>query len=66
MKYLELSKKTSQELNLELLSLQREKFSLRLQLKNRQLRQTHLIRNVRRNLARIKTLLKYKEKINAE
>ncbi|WWP00999.1 MAG: 50S ribosomal protein L29 [Candidatus Dasytiphilus stammeri] len=66
MKYIELSKKNNQELNLELISLQREKFNLRIQLRNRQLRQTHLIRKVRRNLARIKTLLKYKEKIDAE
>ncbi|WWO97779.1 MAG: 50S ribosomal protein L29 [Candidatus Dasytiphilus stammeri] len=66
MKYIELSKKNYQELNIELLNLQREKFNLRIQLRNRQLRQTHLIRNVRRNIARVKTLLKFKEKINAE
>ncbi|WWP01568.1 MAG: 50S ribosomal protein L29 [Candidatus Dasytiphilus stammeri] len=66
MKYIELSKKNSQELNHELLNLQREKFNLRIQLRNRQLRQTHLIKKVRRNIARVKTLLKFKEKINAE
>ncbi|WWO99313.1 MAG: 50S ribosomal protein L29 [Candidatus Dasytiphilus stammeri] len=66
MKYIELSKKNSQELNLELLNLQREKFNLRIQLRNRQLRQTHLIKKVRRNIARVKSLLKFKEKINAE
>lgn len=57
MKAQELAKKSVEELNTELLNLLREQFNLRMQLANGQLQQTHLLKQVRRNVARVKTLL---------
>jgi len=57
MKAKELREKSVEELNTELLNLLREQFNLRMQLAGGQLQQTHLLKQVRRNIARVKTLL---------
>lgn len=57
MKAQEGPKKSSEELNTKLLNLLREQFNLRMQVSGGQLQQTHLLKQVRRNIARIKTLL---------
>jgi len=57
MKAQELREKSVEELNTELLNLLREQFNLRMQAASGQLQQTHLLKQVRRNVARVKTLL---------
>jgi large subunit ribosomal protein L29 len=57
MKASELREKSVEELNAELLSLLREQFNLRMQASTGQLAQTHLLKNVRRDIARVKTIL---------
>lgn len=57
MKARELREKSVEELNSELLNLLREQFNLRMQLAGGQLQQTHLVKQVRRDIARVKTLL---------
>lgn len=57
MKAQELREKTVEELNGELLSQLQEQFKLRMQASTGQLQQTHLVKQVRRDIARIKTLL---------
>lgn len=60
MKAQELREKGVEELNTELLNLLREQFNLRMQVASGQLQQTHLLKQVRRNVARVKTLLSEK------
>lgn len=60
MKVKDISKKSTEELNNELLNLLREQFKLNLQAAGGQLQQFHLLRQVRRNIARIKTFLTIK------
>ena len=48
------------ELNTELLNLLREQFNLRMQAASGQLQQSHLLKQVRRDVARVKTLLNEK------
>ncbi|QTH62840.1 50S ribosomal protein L29 [Psychrosphaera ytuae] len=57
MKASELKDKTVEELQAELLGLLREQFNLRMQQSSGQLAQTHLLREVRRNIARVKTVI---------
>lgn len=57
MKVAELRDKTPRELTDELLRLRREQFNLRMQKASGQLGQTHLLRETRRDIARIKTIL---------
>jgi large subunit ribosomal protein L29 len=57
MKATELKDKSIEELNAELLGLLREQFNYRMQASTGQLAQTHLQRNVRRDIARVKTIL---------
>ena len=57
MKAKELREKSVEELNTELLNLLREQFNLRMQTASGQLQQTHLLKQVRRDVARVKTLL---------
>lgn len=57
MKATELREKSVEELNTELLNLLREQFNLRMQAASYQLQQTHLLKQVRRDVARVKTLL---------
>ena len=60
MKAKELREKSGEDLNAELLNLLREQFNLRMQAASGQLQQTHLLKQVRRNVARVKTLLTQK------
>lgn len=64
MKTKELREKNVQELQTELLSLLREQFNLRMQLASGQLKQTHLLKQVRRTVARVKTLLAEKVSVS--
>ena len=52
-----LAAKSEAELKDELLSLAREHFNLRMQLATCQLTQMHRIRDVKRNIARVKTAI---------
>ncbi|MDQ1237384.1 MAG: 50S ribosomal protein L29 [Wigglesworthia glossinidia] len=63
-----LRKKSKKELNVELLNLLREQFNLRMQAGSGQLQHTHLLKEVRKNLAHVKMLLnkEKKGKINDE
>lgn len=60
----DLRNKSVEDLKTELSNLQREQFNLRFQLKTGQLQQTDNVRKVRRDIARIKTILS--EKLNSE
>jgi len=57
MKAKELREKSPEDLNKELLALRREQFNLRMQQATGQLSQTHQFGNIRRDIARIKTVL---------
>ena len=54
----ELRQKSAAELREELLRLRKEQFALRMQRGTEQLPQTHLIIGTRRDIARVKTLLR--------
>ncbi|MAN51501.1 MULTISPECIES: 50S ribosomal protein L29 [Marinimicrobium] len=60
MKASELREKSVEELNGELLTQLKEQFKLRMQAATGQLGQTHLLKQTRRDIARIKTVLKQK------
>ena len=60
MKAQELREKSVEELNTELLSLLREQFNLRMQAASGLPQQSHLLKQVRRDVARVKTLLNEK------
>ncbi len=60
MKAAELKDKSVEELNAELLNLLREQFNLRMQHTTGQLEKTDQLRKVRRNIARVKTILTQK------
>ena len=53
--------KTIDQLKEELLALRKEQFNLRMQFKMGQLRDTSMMRKVRRNIARVKTFMTQKE-----
>ncbi|WP_133128782.1 50S ribosomal protein L29 [Legionella nagasakiensis] len=53
----ELRNMTVDELQNELLSLRKEQFNMRLKKANGTLDKTHLVRQVRRSIARIKTIM---------
>ncbi|MBJ7556348.1 50S ribosomal protein L29 [Marinomonas spartinae] len=57
MKAKELQEKSVAELQATLIELLREQFTLRMQKATGQLTQTHLLSQVRRNIARVKTVL---------
>lgn len=57
MKAQDLRQKSVEELNQELLGLLREQFNMRMQASTGQLAQTHTLKQVRRDVARIKTVL---------
>ena len=57
MKAKDLREKTIEDLNSELLGLLRENFNLRMQMSTGQLQKTHDLKKVRRNIARVKTIL---------
>ncbi|GEK48393.1 50S ribosomal protein L29 [Halomonas pacifica] len=56
----EIREKSVEELNAQLLDLLREQFNLRMQKATGQLSQTHLLKQVRRDIARVKTVLNEK------
>ena len=57
MKAQDLREKSVEELNAELLNLLREQCNLRMQAATGQLQQTHTLKAVRRDIARVKTVL---------
>ena len=57
MKAQDLRTKSVEELNNELVNLLGEQFKLRMQTATRQLQQTHQLKQVRRSIAQIKTVL---------
>jgi large subunit ribosomal protein L29 len=57
----ELRNKSQAELKDELFDLLREQFNLRMQSASGQLNKGHLLRNVRRNIARVKTVMNEKK-----
>ncbi|TQV67319.1 50S ribosomal protein L29 [Exilibacterium tricleocarpae] len=61
MKAQELREKTVEELNTELLSQLEAQFKLRMQASTGQLNQTHLLKQTRRDIARIKSVLGEKQ-----
>ena len=60
MKTVELREKSVDELDQELLNLLKEQFNLRMQKSSGQLAQSHLLGQVRRDIARVKTVLNEK------
>ncbi len=62
MKPEEIRGKTPDELKADLIGLRKEAFNLRFQVANGQLENTARIREVRRDIARIKTIRRAKEK----
>ena len=60
MKAQELRDKSVDELQAELIRLRKEQFSLRMQFASGQLGQTHLVTEARRDIARVKTIMKEK------
>jgi len=62
MKAIDLRGKTVDELNNELIELRRAQFSLRMQLATQQLNKVDQVSKVRRDIARVKTVLAEKAK----
>jgi len=60
MKVTELREKTAEELKTELLSTLEEQFKMRMQSSSGQQVQGHLVKQTRRDIARIKTILREK------
>ena len=60
MKAAELKEKSVEELNKQLLSLLEEQFKLNMKKSTGQLGQTHLLKQTRRDIARVKTVLSEK------
>lgn len=60
MKAIELREKSVEELGEQLRKLLQEQFKLRMQLATGQLAQTHLLKQTRRDVARVKTVLQEK------
>jgi len=60
MKASELREKSVDELQSELVELRKEQFNLRMQKATAQTEQTHTLKNVRRDIARVKTVLNQK------
>jgi large subunit ribosomal protein L29 len=60
MKASELKDMTTEELRAERLRLRREQFNLRMLRGSSQLPQTHLLREARRDIARVETILREK------
>ena len=58
MKATDLRAKSADELQAEVLRLQKEHFALRMQRASGQLGQSHLLKEVRRDLARVKTIMR--------
>lgn len=59
----EMREKTAEDLNKEILELRRAQFSLRMQIATQQLNKTSEISRLKRDIARIKTILTEKVRI---
>lgn len=66
MKTNELRNKSGEELNEELIKLRREQFNLRMQKATGQLARSDQYRKVRRNIARVKTILNEKSRASEQ
>ena len=62
----ELKAKSVEELQAELLELRKEQFNLRMQKATGQSEQSHTLKNVRRDIARVKTVLNQKANSESE
>ncbi|MBJ39890.1 MAG: 50S ribosomal protein L29 [Gammaproteobacteria bacterium] len=62
----ELKEQSVEELQATLLNLTKERFSLRMQRSTGQLTQPHLLRQAKRDIARVKTVLNAKLKAGAQ
>lgn len=62
MNAIELQKKSIEELKSFLLDLRREQFNLRMQKSMGEIPKPHLLKKVRRDIARVKTILTEKER----
>lgn len=60
MKAAEMREKSVDELNTQLISLLRDQFNYRMQKATDQLAQSHLLKQVKRDIARVKTILNQK------
>ncbi len=60
MKATELREKSAEQLNEQLLTLLRDQFNLRMQKATGQLGQSHLLKQAKRDIARVKTALNQK------
>jgi large subunit ribosomal protein L29 len=60
MKAPELREKSAEQLNEQLLNLLRDQFNLRMQKATGQLGQSHLLKQAKRDIARVKTVLNQK------
>jgi len=58
---MDLRKKSAEELEKDLLALMKDQFAYRMQRSTGQLNQPHLLKEVRRDIARIKTVLREKQ-----
>ena len=65
MKAIELREKTVAELNEQLNTLYREQFNVRMQKSTGQLAQTHLTGNIKKDIARVKTIITEKQKVGS-
>ncbi len=63
MKTEDLRPKTTDELETELVKLRKEHLSLRMQRASEQLPQTHLLGETKRDIARVKTLIREKQDV---
>ena len=61
MKTADLRKKTTEELEKELVTLNKDHFAFRMQQSTGQLAQTHLLSQVKKDIARVKTVLREKK-----
>lgn len=62
MKLVKLHQKTLSDLHTELLNLLREQFSLKMQFASGKLKKNHMLRVVRKKIARVKTIITIKSK----
>ena len=60
MKVSEIKDKNAADLQTELLRLRKEQFAVRMQAASGQLGQSHLVKELRRDIARVKTVLREK------
>jgi large subunit ribosomal protein L29 len=66
MKLKEVREKTEEKIKCDILDLLHVQFNLKMQAASKELKETHLLKNTRRNIARLKTLLHEKKgKIDA-